>query len=133
MHRSSVCFSNSVTRGHSFKLQKKIVSSRCEEVFLCIIGMGYHLRLSILRRSTSLKTDLIPIGGVTGIASLGNMQITNSRLGESIKCWVYSAVNHPWWMSMLFHRRGFCGLDRLFVTFGGSGGMMTTARPGLPM
>ena len=21
------------------------------------------------------------------------------------KCWVYSAVNHPWWVSMLFHRR----------------------------
>ena len=25
---------------------------------------------------------------------------------------------------MLFHRRGFCGLARLFVTFGGSGGMV---------
>ena len=24
-----------------------------------------------------------------------------------------------------------CGLSRLFVTFGGSGGIMTTARPGL--
>ena len=33
---------------------------------------------------------------------------------------------------MLFHRRGFCGLARLFVTFGGSGGMMTTARTELP-
>ena len=41
-----------------------------------------------------------------GIASLGNMQISNSRLCESSKCLVYSAVNHPWWMSMLFHRRG---------------------------
>ena len=67
-----------------------------------------------------------------GIASLGNMQISNSRLCELSKCWVYSAVNHPWWMSMLFHRRGFCGLAQPFVTFGGSGGIMTTARPGLP-
>ena len=67
-----------------------------------------------------------------GIASLGNMQISNSRLCESSKCRVYSAVNHPWWMSMLFHRRGFCGSARLFVTFGGSGGMMTTARTELP-
>ena len=25
-----------------------------------------------------------------------------------------------------------CGLARLFVTFGGSGGIMTTARPELP-
>ena len=25
-----------------------------------------------------------------------------------------------------------CGSARLFVTFGGSGGMMTTTRPGLP-
>ena len=33
---------------------------------------------------------------------------------------------------MLFHRRGFCGLARLFVTLGGSGGMMTTARIELP-
>ena len=60
------------------------------------------------------------------------MQISNSKLCESSKCWVYSAVNHPWWMSMLFHRQGFCGLAQLFVTFGGSGGIMTTARPGLP-
>ena len=67
-----------------------------------------------------------------GIASLGNMQISNSRLCESSKCWVYSAVNHPWWMSMLFHRRGFCGLARPLVTFGGSGGMMPTARTELP-
>ena len=67
-----------------------------------------------------------------GIASLENMQISNSRFCESSKCWVYSTVNHPWWMSMLFHRRGFCGLARSFVTFGGSGGMMTTARQELP-
>ena len=67
-----------------------------------------------------------------GIASLGNMQISNSRLCESSKCWVYSAVNHPWWISMLFHRRSFCGSARLFVTFGGSGGIMTTARTELP-
>ena len=33
---------------------------------------------------------------------------------------------------MLFHRRGFCGSARLFVTFGVRSGMMTTARPGLP-
>ena len=33
---------------------------------------------------------------------------------------------------MLFHRWGFCGLARLFVTFGGSGGIMTTAGPELP-
>ena len=45
-----------------------------------------------------------------GIASLGNMLISNSRLGESSKYWVYSAVNHPWWMSMLFHRRGLLWL-----------------------
>ena len=38
------------------------------------------------------------------------MLISNSRLGESSKCWVYSAVNHPWWMSMLFHRRGLLWL-----------------------
>ena len=38
------------------------------------------------------------------------MQISNSGLCESSKCWVYSAVNHPWWMSMLFHRRGFLWL-----------------------
>ena len=67
-----------------------------------------------------------------GIASLGNMQISNSKLCKSRKCWVYSAVNHPLWMSMLFHRRGFCGSARLFVTFGGCGGIMTTARPELP-
>ena len=45
-----------------------------------------------------------------GIASLGNMQISKSRLCELSKCWVYSAVNHPWWMSMLFHRRGLLWL-----------------------
>ena len=44
------------------------------------------------------------------IASLGNMQISNSRLCESSKCWVYSTVNHPWWVSMLFHRRGLLWL-----------------------
>ena len=32
------------------------------------------------------------------------MQIGNSKLCEANKCIViYSAVNHPWWMSMLFH------------------------------
>ena len=44
---------------------------------------------------------------------------------------VFSAVNHPWWMSMLFHRRGLLWLGSA-VTFGGSGGMMTTARTELP-
>ena len=29
---------------------------------------------------------------------------------------------------MLFQRRGCCGLAQLFVTFGGSGGIMTTSR-----
>ena len=55
----------------------------------------------------------MPISGCNGIASLGNMQISNSSLCELSKCWVYSsAVNHPWWMSMLFHRRGFCEKTR---------------------
>ena len=45
-----------------------------------------------------------------GTASLGNMQISNSRLCELSKCCVYSAVNHHWWMSMLFHRRGLLWL-----------------------
>ena len=63
-----------------------------------------------------------------GIASLGNMQISNSKLCESSKCWVYSAVNHPW-----FPPTGFAvALHRPFVTFGGSGGIMTTARTELP-
>ena len=48
-----------------------------------------------------------------GIASLGNMQISNSRLCESSKCWVYTAVNHPWWMSMLFHGRDLLWLGSL--------------------
>ena len=33
---------------------------------------------------------------------------------------------------MLFHRLGICDSARLHVTFGGSGGIMTTAGPGLP-
>ena len=33
---------------------------------------------------------------------------------------------------MLFHRRGLLWLVWPYVTFGGSGGMMTTARPELP-
>ena len=56
-----------------------------------------------------------------GIASLGrirwfnilaasgvlvNMQIRNLKLCEASKCIVYSAVNHSWWRSMLFLRRG---------------------------
>ena len=47
---------------------------------------------------------------VSGILSACNMQISNSKLCESSKCGVYSAVNHPWWMSMLFHRRGLLWL-----------------------
>ena len=33
------------------------------------------------------------------------MQIRNSKLCESSKCRVCSAVYHPWWISMLIHRR----------------------------
>ena len=42
---------------------------------------------------------------ISGILSACNMQISNSKLCESNKCRVYSAVNHHWCMSMLFHRR----------------------------
>ena len=38
------------------------------------------------------------------------MQIANSKLCESSKCRVYSVVNHPWWISMLFYRRGLLWL-----------------------
>ena len=47
---------------------------------------------------------------ISSILSACNMQISNSKLCQSSKCWVYSAVNHPWWMSMLFHRRGLLWL-----------------------
>ena len=33
------------------------------------------------------------------------MQSRNSKFCEASKCIVYSAVNHPWWMGMLFDRR----------------------------
>ena len=33
------------------------------------------------------------------------MQIRNSKLCEANECRVYSTVNRPWWMGMLFHRR----------------------------
>ena len=39
------------------------------------------------------------------------LQISNSKLCESSKCRVYSTINHPWWMSMLFHRRGLLWLS----------------------
>ena len=45
------------------------------------------------------------------------MQISNSKLCESSKCWVYSTVNHPW----LFHRRGLLWLGtaaRYTLTYG---------------
>ena len=35
------------------------------------------------------------------------MQIFNSKLCGASKCMVYSTVNRPWWMSMLFY---WCGL-----------------------
>ena len=63
------------------------------------------------------------------------MQIRNSKLYEASKCrvHVYSAVNHPWWMSTLFLLGGFSGgLAGLFVTFCVRCVMMTTARPELP-
>ena len=56
------------------------------------------------------------------------MQISNSKLCGSSKCIVYCAVNHPWWTT----DGVCCGSARLFVIFGGSGGIMTTAKPGLP-
>ena len=43
-----------------------------------------------------------------------------------------SAVNHPYWMGMLFHRRGLLWLGSAVATFGGSGGIMTAARTELP-
>ena len=47
---------------------------------------------------------------------------------------VYSALNHPWWVRMLSTDGVCCGWARLhaYVTFGGSGGMMTTATTELP-
>ena len=47
---------------------------------------------------------------ISSILGACNMQIRNSKLCEASKCWVYSAVNHPWWMGMLFHRRGLLWL-----------------------
>ena len=38
------------------------------------------------------------------------MQIRNSNLCEASNCIVYSAVNHPWWMSMLSTDGVCCGL-----------------------
>ena len=60
------------------------------------------------------------------------MQISNSVVGEVSKCWVYSAVNHPWWLSVLFQGRGLAVAGSAPVTFGGSGGIMPTAGPELP-
>ena len=59
-------------------------------------------------RITSLGRTLVQ--RINGIWSVSNMQIRNSKLCESSKCIVYSAVNHPLWMSMLFHRRGLLWL-----------------------
>ena len=42
-----------------------------------------------------------------------------------------SKLNHPWWVSMLFPLRGFV-CRSAHVTFGGSGGIRSTARPELP-
>ena len=44
---------------------------------------------------------------ISGILSACNMQIRNSKLCESSKGCLYSAVNHPWLMSMLFPLMGF--------------------------
>ena len=38
------------------------------------------------------------------------MQIRNSKLCEASNCIVYSAVNHPWWMSMHSTDGVCCGL-----------------------
>ena len=62
----------------------------------------------VWRDSLPLKNTLVQ--RMSGILGACNMQISNSKLCESSKCWVYSAVNHPWWMSMLFHRRGLLWL-----------------------
>ena len=58
------------------------------------------------------------------------MQISN--LKQSSECRVYSAVNHPWWVSMISTDTVCCGLALLHFTFGGSGMIMTTARSELP-
>ena len=53
------------------------------------------------------------------------MQISNSVVGEVNECRIYRTVNHPWG-EHAFPLMGFsCGLAGLFVTFGGSGGIIT--------
>ena len=42
----------------------------------------------------------------SGTLSASNMQIRNSKHRGSCKCRVYSTVDYPWWMSMVFHQRG---------------------------
>ena len=51
------------------------------------------------------------------------------KVCKASKCRVYSTVNHPWWVRMFSTDGVCCGWARLhaYVTFGGSGGMMTTA------
>ena len=39
------------------------------------------------------------------------MQIRNSKLCDSSAGRLYSAVNHPLWVSMLFHPRGWLSLS----------------------
>ena len=53
---------------------------------------------------------------ICGIRSASNMQVRNSKLCEASKCRPYRAINHPLWVSMLFHRRGLLWLALLFVT-----------------
>ena len=60
--------------------------------------------------------------------------LSNSKLCEASKCLIYSTVrlNHTWWMSMLFHRRGLAVAGSAQVTFGDEGGIMTTAGKEFP-
>ena len=71
-------------------------------IFSCLKMSLYPRNLCQWVYSFCLSVRIL-VSSCDGIASLGNMQNSNSRLCESSKCWVYSAVNHPWWMSMLFH------------------------------
>ena len=48
-----------------------------------------------------------------------------------VKVAYISKLNHPWWVSMHFPLTGFF-FKEAHVTFCGSGGIRSTARPGLP-
>ena len=72
-------------------------------IFLCCQSQQEHLEAASSCFANTENLNEQVLFQCDGIASFGNMQISNSRLFESSKCWVYSAVNHPWWMSMLFH------------------------------